>query len=473
MRMVASLPMNEMISADYLVKGTGAASMAFVDSLLSHGDGTVVMVDHHDRPGGHWNDAYSFVRLHQPAGHYGVGSTPLGSGRIDQSGLNAGFYELASGQEVLSHFDQVMRHHFLPSGRVRWFPTSHLDDDGAITSRLSGAQARVQASCFVDGTYSAMRVPSVDAPSYEIDAGVTCVPPNQLPSMAHAFEDYVVVGAGKTGMDACIWLLEQGADPDTIRWIVPRDAWTLNRANFQPGEEFFSAVCENLADQVESVVLAESVDDLFVRLEAVGQLRRIDPTVTPTAYRCAILSDGELTLLRRLSTVVRLGHVVGIRSDAIELDRGSIPSGPRTLHIDCSADGIPVRPTTPVFADGRITLQFVRTCQPTFSSALIGFVESTFGDVELKNRICTPIPVPMVPLDWLRMLRLDLANRATWAEHPEIGAWMAGTRLDVVTKHLRTRLGVDLEATAHLQRYREHQGPAATRLQELLGDEVT
>ena len=53
---------------DYLVIGSGAVGMAFVDTLLDQDPTcTVLMVDNHHLPGGHWNDAYSFVRLHQPS----------------------------------------------------------------------------------------------------------------------------------------------------------------------------------------------------------------------------------------------------------------------------------------------------------------------------------------------------------------------------------------------------------------------
>ena len=37
-------------------------------------------------PGGHWNDAYPFVSLHQPSAFYGVGSLELGTGRTDTAG---------------------------------------------------------------------------------------------------------------------------------------------------------------------------------------------------------------------------------------------------------------------------------------------------------------------------------------------------------------------------------------------------
>ena len=461
------------ITTDYLIMGAGATGMAFADSLLTQTDATVAIVDRRDRPGGHWNDAYPFVRLHQPAAYYGVGSLPLGSGAIDRVGLNAGFHALAAGTEVVSHYDQAMRHRFLPSGRVRYFPMSEVAGDGVVTSLLSGERHTIRADHFVDATHSRMRIPLTTPPSYSVAEEVTCIPPNQLPRTAPDFDDYVVVGAGKTGMDACIWLLENGADPQRIRWIVPRDSWILNRANFQPGDEFFASFCKSIADQAEAVALADSVEDVFARLESAGELRRIDPGITPEAYHCAILSDREVALLRRIDGVVRLGRVAAIDADRIRLDQGTVPTGPNTLHVDCSAAGIPTHPSTPVFDGERITLQWVRTCQPAFSAALIGFVESTFTDEAEKNRICTPVVPPTVPLDWLRMYRAELANRKCWSEHPGIADWMGASRLDIFTRTARARLGVDVEATEHLGRYLSHVDRAAEQLELLVQGRTT
>jgi hypothetical protein len=358
---------DQSITADYLIMGAGAAGMAFADSVLTETEATLVIVDHRDRPGGHWNDAYPFVRLHQPASYYGVNSVQLGSGAIDQVGLNAGFHELAAGTEVVSHYDLTMRHRFLPSGRVRYFPMSEVGDDRVVTSLLSGEQTIVEARRFVDATHSRMRIPSTTPPTYSVAPGAVCIPLNDLPRTAPAYEDFVVIGAGKTGMDACIWLLENGADPDRIRWIVPRDSWILNRGNFQPGDEFFAAFSKSIADQAEAAAVADSVKDVFARLEAAGEVRRLDPDVEPEAYHCAILSDREVAELRRIEGVIRLGRVTAVNADEIQLEQGSIPTGPTTLHIDCSAAGIPTHPSTPVFDGDRITLQWVRTCQPAFS----------------------------------------------------------------------------------------------------------
>ena len=64
------------------------------------------------------------------------------------------------------------------------------------------------------------------------------MPINELPNVTAPPNGYVVIGGGKTGIDACLWLLQNRVDDD-IRWIMPRDAWLLNRKNTQPTEEFF------------------------------------------------------------------------------------------------------------------------------------------------------------------------------------------------------------------------------------------
>ena len=117
------------IEADYLIVGTGAAGMAFADTLLTDTDARIVMVDRRDRPGGHWNDAYPFVRLHQPSAYYGVNSRELSQGTRDKVGLNQGLYDLAGGADVVSYFDQVMQQRFLQSDRVQYFPMSNMISD--------------------------------------------------------------------------------------------------------------------------------------------------------------------------------------------------------------------------------------------------------------------------------------------------------------------------------------------------------
>src|SRR5262249_53680612 len=155
---------------------------------------------------------------------------------------------------------------------------------------------------------------------------MVCVPPNELPRLARKDARYVVIGAGKTGIDACLWLLENGADPDAIRWIMPRDAWFLNRVNFQLGDEDFAPTCAGVANQVEAVAQATSIQDVFARLEAFGELLRLDPAVQPTAYHCATVTQPELAELRRIRHVIRLGRVKRIERDMIVLQQGEVPT---------------------------------------------------------------------------------------------------------------------------------------------------
>lgn len=456
------------IDADYLVVGAGAAGMAFADSILSETEATIAIVDRHDKPGGHWNDAYPFVRLHQPAAFYGVNSRPLGSGTKDQVGLNEGLHELASGQEVLCHFDHVMHQRFLPSGRVRYFPMSNAADDGTVTSLLSGARFAVKATKVVDATYSNTVVPSTHTPPFEVAPDAVCVPPNELPRVAPDYGTYIVIGAGKTAMDVCIWLLGNGADPDSICWIMPRDSWLLNRATFQPGREFFERAAQSLADQVEALAGAETIDEVFARLEAAGDIFRIDPDVTPQAHHCAIVSHRELEQLRRVRDIVRLGRVTRINPQQILLEQGVIEAPDDALHIDCTARGVSPRPAKPVFAGDRITLQVVRLCQPVFSAALIGHAEAVFDDEGDKNRICTPIPVPDTPVDWLRRMHDELANRYLWSKTPQVAEWIERSRLDPFSTEIRTLDGSETGAIGHLQRYAANVTGAIANLERLL-----
>jgi NAD(P)-binding Rossmann-like domain len=134
-----------MLTTDYLIIGSGTAGMSFADQLLTDTNATIGIIDRHHMPGGHWNDAYSFVRLHQPSAFYGVGSRQLGSNRIDVSSLNRGYYELASGPEIVSYFDRLMQERFLPSGRVQYFRcvTIWETDDSFPSSRAQSSRSRL------------------------------------------------------------------------------------------------------------------------------------------------------------------------------------------------------------------------------------------------------------------------------------------------------------------------------------------
>ena len=405
--------------------------MAFVDTLVSETAASVVVVDRNHQPGGHWTSAYPFVRLHQPSAYYGVNSRPLGTDSIDSTGLNKGFYELAGGAEVCAYFGTVMQQHLLPTGRVTYLPDSEYLGDGRVRT-LGGEQIAVTARRMVDSTFVGISVPSMRPPPYDVAADGDCIPPNDLPRHG-ARERYVIVGAGKTAMDTCLWLLGQGIAPQRLTWLKPRDSWLLNRANIQPGRQFAKRVLADVTAQLKAIEAAESVDDLFARLADAESLLRIDDSIEPQMYRCAIVSHAELEQLRRIDDVVRMGHVRSIEPERVVLDGGTLPVGGSPLYIDCTAVGLGRGDVTPVFGSDRITLQTVRTCQPVFSAALIAHVESAYTDDDTKNSLCLPIPNPEVPLDWLRMMLTYNCNQLRWFDEPDMMAWLDAARLNILS----------------------------------------
>ena len=420
-----------MTDCDYLIVGGGAMGMAFADVLLAETGATVRIVDRRVRPGGHWNDAYPFVRLHQPSRFYGVPSRPLGSGARDATGWNRGLFELASGAEVLAYFDALLHQQFLPTGRFEFSAMTEHVGDGRLRSLVSGEECTVNARKIVDATWMNVNVPATRPPAYAVDEGARVVPPNRLYALEGPPAGFVVIGAGKTAMDAVLWLLGQGLDPDRIRLVMPRDSWMLDRAQVQPGADFFAASLGRVVDNLDAVLAADSVPDLFARLDARGTLLRFDPAVEPTMYRCATVSRAELEQLRRVKNVVRMGRVKRVGRDRIELDGGFLPTSPDTLHVDCTADGLERRPTRPVFEGERITLQSVRTCQQVFSAAMLGHLEASGRRDDEKNALAVPVPHPDSHHDWLRNELADLRSGERWGSDAELMQWLSGCRLDL------------------------------------------
>jgi NAD(P)-binding Rossmann-like domain len=425
------------IDTDYLVIGAGAAGMSFTDALIdADQDCEVVMVDRRQAPGGHWNDAYPFVRLHQPAACYGVNSRPLGQDKLDEGGLNAGLYQQADGVEICDYFRRVMDEHHVASGQVRFFPMSNYlgleGSDVAFVSALTGATTEVSVRrAVVDARYLEPTIPSRNAPSFTVDTDVRCVAVNQLVDVREPATGYTIIGGGKTGSDACSWLLGNGVAPDKIRWIRTRDAWMWNRAQVQP-LELVTDTIDGVSRGVQAAAEAQSVDDLFARLEACGQLLRLDPNVAPTMYHAATVTLAELELLRSVENVVRLGHVKAIRAHEIVLEQGTITTDHGQLYVDCSAAGLGKAPARPIFEPGRITLQCISTVFPTFNAAVIGYLEASRGDDQVaKSNLSPTNRYPDEAKDWIPNMRGQLESLRLWNEQPDMAAWLAESRLNI------------------------------------------
>ena len=422
------------IETDYLVVGAGASGMAFVDALLASSDASVVMVDRRHRPGGHWLDAYPFVRIHQASANYGVNSRPLGADRVDESGPNAGFYERATAVEICAYFGRVLDDDFLPSGRVEFLPMSDYrgeDADGHhVVSLVSGAETLVKVRRrLVDATYVESTIPSRHAPGYEIDAGVRVIPPNDLVDLDEPVSGFTVIGAGKTAIDTCCWLLDAGVDPGRIEWIRTRDPWLIDRALMQP-LDLVGAYMQLQASWVEAAAAAETGSDFAHRLEDSGVLVRIDPNVEPEAFRGAIVSRSELESVRRIDRVVRAGRVQRVGTSEMTTESGSITTEPGRLYVDCTAAGI--RPTVPqpIFGPERICLQYVTIGIVPWGAAIVGTVEALHRDDDRKNELCPVVPFSGNASDMLRLAYAGMSGLTVRGADPEVSAWDSASRLN-------------------------------------------
>jgi hypothetical protein len=345
--------------------------------------------------------------------------------------MDAGSYERASGAEICGYFDEIMRHRLLASGRVRFFPMCDYLGDRRFRSRVTGLVTDVSVrSSTVDATYMASRVPATDPPPFAVADGVRCVPVGELTTLATPPAGYVIVGGGKTALDAICWLLDRGTDPDDVTWIRPRDSWILNRAFFQPGR---SRTFAGIVMQLEAMAASESVEEVYERCEADEVMLRTDRAVVPTMMKGGTVSLRELEQLRRIENVVRLGHVERIESDRIVLEQGSIPTTSDHLHVHCAASGLSDNPPRAIFTDETILLQLVTRVSLTLSGALQGFLETTGRTTEEKNRLCPPTVMPHTPFEYLHVVLAGISTEMRWGQAPDLADWVDRSRLNLMS----------------------------------------
>ena len=458
------------LSTDYLIIGSGAMGMAFADVLVEESEATLIIVDKNSAPGGHWNFAYPFVALHQPAAFYGVSSRELSNGTIDTSGVNEGYSSLSSLPEIQSYFKAVMDEQFLPSGRVQYFPNCEYIGNHRFKSLETGEIHTVEVQKkLVNATHLNTSVPATHTPNFSIENDAQFNPVNALPEQLEGPDHYCIIGGGKTGMDAIVYLMENKIDPDKISWVISRDSWVIDRATSQNTEAFFEHSIGNQANQFEALVEATSLEDLFHRLEDKGVLMRIDTSVTPTQFHGATVSKRELACLQQVGTCIRKGHVQSISGNTMRMDQGEHQCPDNTLFIDCSATPISKDlKNLPIFQDDVIIPQTVRSYQPAFSAAFVAYVELNYTTTAEKNKLCGVVPLPDRDTDWLHGLAATMRNQLTWGSDKPLRQWMTNNRLDGFSQLVR---GVDPADTAKkgiIERMKKNGLPAMIKLQQFI-----
>lgn len=429
-------------STDYLIVGAGAVGLAFADTLIDEDpDCHITIVDRHARPGGHWNDAYSFVALHQPSSTYGVNSLELCTNRVDTEGHNAGMYPLARHAEILAYYDRVMRDTLLASGRVSYLPlTDYRGREGklhTVRGILSRAEQTIETRRkLVDATWFQTSVPATHTPSFAVAPGTRRAIPGDLPALwleaDNPPQHFVILGGGKTAMDTAVWLIEAGVAPERIEWVRPRDSWMFNRKVLQPAHAGLEGLVQFQLALVECASAVTTGSALCRMLEQRGVMLRIDPATEPTMFHFAVISEGEIALMRRITRVHRQGRTTAIEPAAMHFgnERVAVPEG--TLFIDCTATAVPFAArgeTRPFFAGDTITLQLVQTPFVPYSAALAAFLEANFDDDAERNALCAPAPLTDCPDTYPYAVMMNLLSAGMLASNPKTEAFNARSRL--------------------------------------------
>lgn len=413
----------EELTCDYLVVGAGTAGMSFVDTLITESKtASVIIVDRFTEPGGHWTKAYPFVALHQPSSYYGVNSLPLGKNRNCKGKERYDIYDRATGAEVVEYYKEVSEN-FKKTGRVKFFLGAeyHFDDDKGIHQIVRGNDT-IHVTCGKLVTVkSNVKVPSMRTePIIPVEKSVNFVPVNDLPSCIKSgnYKNYIVFGNGKTGVDAIMNLLRNGVDQSLIRWIVPRDVWYFLRDNFTDFYGSFGTFADDM-------LKANSVEEYFLRTENIV-FGRLDPSrPLPKVLKGATIDISELHEIRKVQNIVRMGRATSIKSDKVLLEQGSIDfTTDDTLLVDCMAldfygYSLFSKDFT-VFEPGKINLgPGYGIYNPSFSSAMTGFLECKLDDDTSKNNCCfflrgkysEPTPAGIIGLVYLQNKSFDALTK--------------------------------------------------------------
>merc|ERR1712013_724153 len=385
---------------DYMIVGAGAMGMSFLEELItSSKDVEAIIIDTRAAPGGHWNDAYSFVRLHQPALTYGVCSRPLGDGGAD----------LASKALILEHYELAMKD-LLSTGRVKFFPQCKYLGDGKFVSLLDENnvyEVKINAK-LVDATCTTTHVPATKKPNYQVSEGVHLVPINGLGNLSSPWPQYLIIGGGKTGIDAVLFLLDHGMDPEKISWIIPNDAWFWERDTFKNDDGTFNPGLMELMDPVIDE-RNKTTADILLALEETGAMMRLDKNIMPTRYRAATVNKAEIKKLQMVKNIIRKGRIGRIDPGKLIFQSGEeMMIDPETLCVDCSVNSTLFAPPKKVFDGNKINAQYIRLPPPGLSASAIAALELRFPkDEKKKNSVCIPLDVPQNPEDFIKNFYTD------------------------------------------------------------------
>lgn len=179
--------------------------------------------------------------------------------------------------------------------------------DGSVSYKVKVSKK------LIDATKGENIIPHDSPLQFPVDEGVRVMTPNQIFDAFQGKTDkksltrktkYVVLGAGKTGMDCIIYLQRtMKVDPDDIAWVISKDVWMMDLDGGGNPLYFPRALMKNDND----------LDKTSLYMEKIGQFVRLDKNVQPSRFRFPTIPRNELKLLRKVKTLIRRGRATAIR----------------------------------------------------------------------------------------------------------------------------------------------------------------
>jgi hypothetical protein len=416
------------LTCDYLVIGSGAASLAFVDTLLEEmPHKQILLVDKKPSPGGHWVDAYGFVKLHQPSIVYGLASKSLeGSwAKLMFTKFTLPWKHRASKPEINTYFKSFVDSK-TASGQLQYFPEcvfdfgQELESSKITTATFASLDGKLSYTVeirekLVDGVRGECIIPSLSPPDFPVADGIHVITPNELhgmsrrgpPGSGKKEKHFVVLGAGKTAMDTVLFLQTAlKVNPSrNVSWVIPNDVWMLSREESDGPVSYLHALLRADGDQ----------DKACLAMEAAGKFVRLEPGVLPTRFRFPMIGKDEVKLLRRVDDKIRRGRVLSIGLDGgrggdivVRFEQGQedwvlSQNGDREyVFVHCTSPG----PFNGKASDGvvfdserKMTLDLLYAPPISISMSCIAKLESAlqqetldvaFGRILLKNDAASP-----------------------------------------------------------------------------------
>jgi hypothetical protein len=340
----------------------------------------------------------------------------------------------------------------------RYIPGAEFDFESATcVNTETKAATKFAATTVVDARFTEPDLPVFVKPTFKYDAAQTeVITANDLSARTDGADGqhFCVIGAGKTGQDAVLFLQNQlSVQPERIAWVMPNDPWITARAPPMDTCMEFLSTCAAAADGAAADT-AEFVQRGYLALEKQGKVYRIDESRMPTKFMNATLNESEVETLRKVKNIVRHGRVSEIvgSSDLRFADGTVVPlpwgSEHATTFVHCSAgafnfSGSAEESHKPVFAPGLITVQEIFNYPGfCFNGMLIAKVESEVAlSMDEKNALCE-LPPPATasaqelgpsggdigPLHDSHGLVISIRNLRRWYDYG-FGEWLHGNRL--------------------------------------------